>query len=65
MINDRLTPTSLTIRGEVRCSGRISSSFSIGDNGRVTLVTDSVTNEERPGSDKWNISVVICDTDVP
>ena len=65
MINDRLTPTSLTIRGEVRCSGRISSSFSISGNGRVTLVTNSVTNAERPGSDKWNISVVICDTNVP
>ena len=67
---DRVTRTPLKPGGELRCSGRESSSCSISGTHRVTLVTNPVINHEmRKGPesvyDKWNISVVICDTDVP
>jgi len=71
---DRATWTSLKTRGELRCSGRVGSSCSISDTRRVTLVTVYVMNEERTckylyiitciyNYDKWNLYMVICDTD--
>jgi hypothetical protein len=67
---DRVTRTPLKTGGELRCSGRVSSSCSTSDTHRVNLVTNSVIGHERGkdhGSayDKWKISVVICDTDIP
>ena len=60
---DRVTRTTLKTGGELRCSERVSSyAISTSSTRRVNLVTHPV-----PGSvyDKWNISVVICDTDIP
>ena len=67
---DRVTRTPLKPGGELGCSGRESSSCSISGTHCVTLVTNRVISHEmRKGPesvyDKWNISVVICDTDVP
>jgi hypothetical protein len=50
--NDRVTRTPLKTGGELRCSGRVSSSFSTSGTCRVNLVTNPATkvvNEERTG----------------
>ena len=52
------------------CSGRVSSSCCTSDTRRVNLViTLVISHELRKGVgslyDKWNITVVICDTDIP
>ena len=39
---DRVTPTSLKIGGELRCSGRVGSSCSTSGTLRVNLVTNPV-----------------------
>jgi hypothetical protein len=39
----------LTIRGGLRCFGRVSSSFSTSRTRRATIVTNLVMNEERTG----------------
>jgi len=65
---DRVTRTPLKPGGELRCSRRVSSSCSTNDTHCVNLVTNPVISHERgTGSvyDKWNISMVICDTDIP
>ena len=67
---DRVTRTSLKIRGELRCSGRVSSSCSTIGTCPVNLVTNPVIKSwmrkgQRSVYNKWNISVVICDTDNP
>ena len=66
---DRVTGTPLKHRGELRCSGRVGSSCSTSDTRHVNLVTNpvKVMMRKEPGSvyDKWNISVVICDTAIP
>ena len=46
---DRVTPTSLKIGDELKCSGRVSSSCSTSTIHRVNLVTNPVMNEERTG----------------
>jgi len=66
----RVTRTPLKTWGEPRYSGRVSSSCSTSGIRRVNLVTNPVISHARrkgPGGvyDKWNISVVICDTDIP
>jgi hypothetical protein len=54
---------------ELRCSGRVGSSCSTSGTRRVNLVTNQVTSHKQKRSesdkDKWNISVVICNTDIP
>ena len=48
--NDRDTRTPLQTGGELRCSGRVSSSCSTSGTGRVNLVTNPVlVNAERTG----------------
>ena len=66
---DRVTLTLLKPWVGRRFSGRVSSSCSTSDIRRVNLVTNPVISHELgkgPGSayDEWNISVVICDTDI-
>jgi hypothetical protein len=60
---DRVTRTPLETGGELRYSGRVSSSCSTSDTRRVNLVTHPVMlwTRKGPGSvyDKWNISVLI------
>ena len=58
---DRITRTPLKIGGELRCSERASSSCSTSGTRCVNLGM-----RKGPGSvyDKWNISVIICDTDI-
>ena len=43
---DRVTQTSLKTRGELLCSGRVSSSCSTSDTHRVNLVTNPVISHE-------------------
>jgi hypothetical protein len=43
---DRVTRTPLKTGGELRCSGRVSSSCSTSDTGRVNLVTKPVISRE-------------------
>jgi hypothetical protein len=43
---DRVTRTPLKTRGELRCSGRVSSSCSTSDTRRVNLVTNPVISHE-------------------
>ena len=43
---DRVTRTPLETGGELRCSGRVSSSCSTRGTRRVNLVTNSVKNHE-------------------
>ena len=43
---DRVTRTPLKIGGELRCSGRMSSSCSTSDTRRVNLVTNPVISHE-------------------
>ena len=65
---DQVTLTPLKTGGELTCSRRVSSYSSTSCTSHVNLVTNSVTNHDwGKGSvyDKWNISVVICDTDIP
>ena len=65
---DRVTQTPLKTGDELKCSVRVRSSCSTSDTRRVNLVTNPVISHERGKDlvyDKWNISVVICDTDVP
>jgi hypothetical protein len=57
-------------KGELRCSGRVSSSCSTSGIRGVNLVTkpgDKSSMRKGPGSayDKWNISVVIFETNTP
>ena len=59
---DRVTRTLLKTRDELMCTRRVSSYCSTIDTRRVNLVTKPVISHERG---KWNISVVICDTDIP
>jgi len=44
---DRVTRTPLKTEGELRCSGRVSSSCSTSDTFRVNLVTNPVISHER------------------
>ena len=44
---DQVTRTPLKTRGELRCSGRVSSSCSISDTRCVNLVTNPVISHER------------------
>ena len=44
---DRVTRTTLKTGSELRCSGRVSSSFSTSDTHRVNLVTNPVISNER------------------
>ena len=66
---DRVARTPLKTLDELRCSKRAGSSCSTSGTRRVKLVTylDISRMRNGPGSayDKWNISVVICDTDIP
>ena len=67
---ERVTRNPLKTGGELMCSGRVSSSCSTSGTRRVNLVTNPVINhkrrkERRSVYDKWNISAVICDTDIP
>ena len=63
---DRVTRTPLKTRGELMCSGSVSISCSTSGIRCVNLVTNPAI---RKGSgsvyDKWNISVVSCDTYIP
>ena len=43
---DRVTRTPLKIGGELKCSGRVSSSCSTGDTCRINLVTNPVISHE-------------------
>jgi hypothetical protein len=62
----RVTRTPIKTGGELGCSGRVSSSCSTSDTRRVNLVTHPWMRKERESVyDKWNISVVICDTYIP
>ena len=54
---DRVTP--LKFGGELRCSGRVSSSCSTSDIRRVNLVTNQVISHER-GKDHWNLHTLYC-----
>jgi hypothetical protein len=59
-LQDRVTRTQLKTGGELKCSGRVHSSCSIGGTPCVNLVTNP---KERKGPEivyKWNISEVIC-----
>ena len=67
---DRVTRTPRKIGCELRYSGGVSSSFSTSGTRRVNLYYkpgDNSWMKKGPRSvyDKWNISVVICDTDSP
>ena len=67
-LHRKLAP--LNTGGELMCFGRLSSSCLTSDTRRVTLVTNPVINYWLgKGSEydynKRNISVVICDTDIP
>ena len=66
----RVTRTPLKTGGELRWFGRVSSSCSTSGTRRVNPVKKTGNKSwmrKGPGSayDKWNISVVICDTDIP
>jgi hypothetical protein len=66
----RVTRIPIKPGGEHRCYGRVGSFCTISDTRYVNLVTNPVISHEL-GKDrevlttKWNISMVICDTDVP
>ena len=67
---DRVTRSQLIIGGALRCTGWVTSSCSTSDTRRVNLVTNPMISHvsmKGPESiyDKVNISVVICDTDIP
>ena len=67
---DRVTRTPLKMGVERRCSGRVSSSWSSCGIRRVNLAkknSDKSWISKELGSvyDKWNISMIICDTDIP
>jgi hypothetical protein len=67
---DRVTRTPLKTGGELRFSGRVSSSYSTNSTRSVNLVTNPVISREWGKDqevfyDKWKISVVICDKDIP
>ena len=49
--NDRVTRTPLKTGGQLRCSGRVSSSCSTSETRRVHLVTNPVISHER-GKDR-------------
>ena len=63
---DRVTRTPLNIGGERMCYGRVSSSFSIRDTRRVTLVTNPVISHEWVLSWRFfcNVSTIILDRKV-
>ena len=65
----RVTQISLKTKNELRCSGRVSSSCSTSETRCVNPVTNPVISHEGERTekcyDKWNISMVICDTDIP
>ena len=60
----RVTRTPLKTGGELRFSGRVGSSCLTSNTRCVNLVTNPVISHE-VFYDKWNISVVICDIDIP
>ena len=67
---DRVTRTPLKIEDERECPGRVGSSYSTSVTGCVNLVTHPVLSREWGKNrefiyDRWNIFVVICDTDIP
>ena len=67
---DRVTRNPQKKRGELRCSGRVGSSCSTSGTRRVNLAMynlgDMSWMRKGPGGVyKWNIFVVICDTDIP
>jgi hypothetical protein len=66
---DRITRAPLKTGGELKCSGRVSSSCSTSGTRRVNRYKpdDKSWMRNAPGSvyNKWNISVVICDTNIP
>jgi hypothetical protein len=49
--NDRVTRTPLKTGGELRCSGRVNSSFSVSGTRHVYLVTNPVISHEK-GKDR-------------
>jgi len=62
----RLSNTNTTkTRGDLRCSGKVSSSCSTSWHSSYKA-SDKSWRRKGPGSvyDKWNISIVICDTDI-
>jgi hypothetical protein len=61
---DRVIRTPLKTGGELRCSERVSGSCSTSNTRCVNLVANPVMRiGSRSACDKWNISVVICDTE--
>ena len=65
---DRVTRTPLKRGGEIRCSGRVSSSCPTSDTRRVNLVTNPVISHERgkdrgvlttSGTYRWSLSVIV------
>ena len=68
-IKDRVTRTPIKTGGQLRCSENGSSSLSNSDTRCVTLYTKPMISHEigkGPGYayDRWNISMVICDSDI-
>jgi hypothetical protein len=65
--NDRVTRTPLKTGGELRCSGRVSSSSSTSGTGRVNLVTNPLTNIVSGPASLQNIPVMYAFlyTDIP
>ena len=54
---DRVTRTQLKTRGDLMCSGMVSSSCSISDTCRVALVTKQVISHEvltKRGTNRWS-----------
>ena len=67
-VQDWATRASLKTGDELRNSERARRSCSANDSHHVVLLKlqNRWMNEEIPGSAyKWNISIVICDTDIP
>jgi len=61
-------PNPLKTEDELRCSGRVGSSCSTCGTNRVTnlvLHYARMGKGSRSAHDKWGISDVICDTDIP
>ena len=59
---DRVTRTSLKTGCELGCSGKVDTFCSTSGTRRVNLVTNPVISHEWGKDDKWNISMIICDT---
>ena len=54
------TMNSTKTRGELRCSGRVSSSCSTSDTRRVNLVTNPVMNEEKTEMCLRHMNDIVC-----